>query len=437
MKETLKIILILFFIFLVIGIALIVLINVNNLNKKNEENIANNITINNTTINDTSQYTPLEKDNSYSIYYQMNQNIKEYFEKIDNNKNLELYYTIDEEYREKNNITQDNILNNLKKYKNINNFQIYEVYKKVETSAKVVCFVKCMLQSSEYVYFIYATDAAPKVEEFEEPRYILYMCTEEEYNNYVSGRLEYKKISLENNGYNIGTLVNYNDEDISRKFFIEFNSLIAKEPEKTYELLNKEYKNKKFPTYDIYLKYIKRNNLMGALKQIVSQNLTKGYATTQAVIEDKDKNTYIMNFDYKQYDIMLDNYTIMSDDEKKEYNGLTGEQKAGKQAERFINMINDRDYYQAYSKLSDQFKEKYFQTQEKFEEYINKNIFQGTDKFDMVLDKQEVEKDGDIYFVKVRLTAFGATLEDNIGDKGIKLIIKLQGNEDFVMSFEI
>lgn len=101
MKETLKIILILFFIFLVIGIALIVLINVNNLNKKNEENIANNITINNTAINDTSQYTPLEKDNSYSIYYQMNQNIKEYFEKIDNNKNIELYYTIDEEYREK------------------------------------------------------------------------------------------------------------------------------------------------------------------------------------------------------------------------------------------------------------------------------------------------------------------------------------------------
>ena len=432
MKKNLKYISVFIAIFIVIVILVLILGRGNN-----KKNIIDDKSNNDVISKGNNSCVPLKKDNSYSIYYQMNENIKEYFQKINDGKNLELYYTIDEEYKENNKITKENILTKLSEYKGINDFQIYEIYENRETSAKVAYFIKCLLTNSEYVYFIYATDAMPIIEEYEDPRYVLYICTKEEYDNYISGREKYKDIYLENNGYNIGTLANYTDEDISRKYFLEFNNLISKNPEEAYKLLNTEYKNKKFPSYKSFVEYINQNNLTSSIKQIVSQDLRKNYATSQAVIKDKDQNMYIMNFDYKQYEIMLDDYTILSDNEKDEYNSLKKEEKVGKNVERFINMINDKDYYQAYSKLSDQFKETSFSTQEKFEEYIKENIFQGNDKFNMVLDKQEVEKNGEIYVAKVRLTAFAATLADNMGDKGMTIIMKLLEGEDFEMSFSM
>ena len=448
MKETSKIIIVLTGIIIVIITTLTILININKSEK--EDNDLNNSgtlidqigvegssdIISNTTGEDQN-YNQIERDNSISTYYQLYDYLKQYFNNIKEKKSADLYYIADNTYLEENKLTENNIITFLSKYNNVDKVEINDVYVKKESNLKEVYFIKISVNSSEILYFIYAVDNYPIEELYEASRYSFNMCTEEEYTNYINGKEEYKSILIKNNGHNSVSFSKLNEEDIAIRYFIDFNSKISKNPKEAYNLLSSEYREKKFTNYDEFLKYINTNELTNSAKKIMSKELNKGYATIQEVITDQDNNKFIINFNYKQYEIMLDDYTILSDKDKAEYNELSSEEKVGKNIERFIDMINDRDYYQAYSKLSKQFKESKFKDQSSFEEYIKENIFQKNDKVNMVLDRQEVEANGEVYVVKARLSGFAVTKYDNVGDVGLTVIMKLLNNYDYELSFSV
>mgnify|MGYP004511573977 FL=1 len=448
MKETSKIIIVLTGIIIVIITTLTILININK--SENEDNDLNNSgslidkidvegssdIISNTTGEDQN-YNQIERDNSISTYYQLYDYLKQYFNNIKEKKSADLYYIADNTYLEKNKLTENNIITFLSKYNNVEKIEINDVYVKKESNLKEVYFIKISVNSSEILYFIYAVDNYPIEELYEASRYSFNMCTEEEYTNYINGKEEYKSILIKNNGHNSVSFSKLNEEDIAIRYFIDFNSKISKNPKEAYNLLSSEYREKKFTNYDEFLKYINTNELTNSAKKIMSKELNKGYATIQEVITDQNNNKFIINFNYKQYEIMLDDYTILSDKDKAEYNELSSEEKVGKNIERFIDMINDRDYYQAYSKLSKQFKESKFKDQSSFEEYIKENIFQKNDKVNMVLDRQEVEANGEVYIVKARLSGFAVTKYDNVGDVGLTVIMKLLNNYDYELSFSV
>ena len=448
MKEISKVIIVLTVIVIVIITTLTILININKSEK--EDNDLNNSgslidkidvegssdIISNTTGEDKN-YNQIERDNSISTYYQLYDYLKQYFNNIKEKKSADLYYIADNTYLEENKLTENNIITFLSKYNNVEKIEINDVYVKKESNLKEVYFIKISVNSSEILYFIYAVDNYPIEELYEASRYSFNMCTEEEYTNYINGKEEYKSILIKNNGHNSVSFSKLYDEYIAIRYFIDFNSKKSKNTKEAYNLLSSEYREKKFTNYDEFLKYINTNELTNSAKKIMSKELNKGYATIQEVITDQNNNKFIINFDYKQYEIMLDDYTILSDKDKAQYNELSSEEKVGKNIERFIDMINDRDYYQAYSKLSKQFKESKFKDQSSFEEYIKENIFQKNDKVNMVLDRQEVEANGEVYVVKARLSGFAVTKYDNVGDVGLTVIMKLLNNYDYELSFSV
>ena len=55
----------------------------------------------------------------------------------------------------------------------------------------------------------------------------------------------------------------------------------------------------------------------------------------------------------------------------------------------------------------------------------------------MVLDRQEVEANGEVYVVKARLSGFAVTKYDNVGDVGLTVIMKLLNNYDYELSFSV
>lgn len=101
-----------------------------------------------------------------------------------------------------------------------------------------------------------------------------------------------------------------NDEQMSRIYLSDYMNNVLYNPDKAYDSLNKEYREKKFGSLDAYKNYINSLNLSK------SSELDK-YATYDKYdykyydLYDKDGNRYIFKTNgVMQYEIYLDDYTV-------------------------------------------------------------------------------------------------------------------------------
>ena len=75
------------------------------------------------------------------------------------------------------------------------------------------------------------------------------------------------------------------------------------------------------------------------------------------------------------YDALLDNYTIESQEYIDKYNSLTDEQKVNVSVAKVLKMINTADYTNLYNIVDETYKQNNFPNQEIFENYIKNNFF--------------------------------------------------------------
>lgn len=126
-------------------------------------------------------------------------------------------------------------------------------------------------------------------------------------SNYNKNRiLEYDMVP-KTYGVNEYVSVNISDKDMADIYFNDYISTVYTDIEKSYMLLNEEYRNKKFNNLEEYKNFI--NNLsVGKIEKYYTQgkNNSKIYA-----IYDSNNNFYA--FETKgvmQYSVYLDDYTI-------------------------------------------------------------------------------------------------------------------------------
>ena len=112
----------------------------------------------------------LEKDNSIHTYINSNDIVNkmlEYInqedERIDNRKAL--ISILDKEYIEKNNLTENNVIEFLSKYKNVNSYTTKEIYTKeiayLQSINGEYLFIKGVIrkdEKEEYIYFFIKKD---------------------------------------------------------------------------------------------------------------------------------------------------------------------------------------------------------------------------------------------------------------------------------------
>ncbi len=230
-----------------------------------------------------------------------------------------------------------------------------------------------------------------------------------------------------NNKYNSSGV---NTENITRDYIDRLKRICLTKPDLLYDYLEEEYREKRIKNVENFKKYVEKNyeeirniNINGCLV-----NTDDGYS--QYVGKDKYNNIYIFNEkDPLNYKIKLDTYTINSKEFKNKYNESNNEYKVKLNVDKWIKMLNNRDYENAYKQLDKKFREEKFGTAEEFEKYMRDNF-----PLHYKLSVGATEEVNGVYNQRIKLKDITGESKEEIDNT---IIMQLQDDYEFVMSFEV
>ena len=435
------ILLICIIIIIVVMLLYILLNNEEILKNNNIENIEGNLQ----KINSAQQfeeykmfYTIDRCINYYIEYCQIENKQTEYEQGIsfyedeiigDNDKLQSIYNILDVQYIKEKNITINNIREKVKiyqekvkfkliKFKELekNEIESYAVYGKIEK--------KDNLEKIEDVYFIVNIDTGNNL-------FSIIPLQDENIMSIDDISKENANKELERNTDNIFGNVELSDSEIGVNCFEDFKQRMILQKEDAYNILKKEYRDKKYTEMKDFENYVENNidyikNIQ--IEEISTENIDKlmVYKCT-----DQYGNNYIIEQETNtHYTMQLDDYTLEDEAIIQTYEEFSNKDKAFYNINKFFKMINTKDYETAYSVLDDSFKQNYFKTQEDFENYIYSNMF----KYNKIVDKKYSNK-------ILGLNIYDIEISDMIGQtiktKKLTMIVKLLEDRNFVMSFEV
>ena len=234
--------------------------------------------------------------------------------------------------------------------------------------------------------------------------------------------------SIENNGYNEFSFTNIDNAMVINDYLSRYKDKVVSSLSLSYDMIDEEYRQSKFSSLEQYQKYINEH-----INELLSISLSKYMVNnkedyTEYVCLDQKGNYYIFKEKaIMDYTIMLDNYTIPTEDFINEYNNASEETRVGLNIERILQALNKKDYEFIYNKLDQTFRTNNFDTLEKFNEYMQ-NSFKGTQ---YGAEYSDIEKRNNVYVMSMTLNS---ELNDNIGKD---IIMQLQDDYNFVMSFNV
>lgn len=277
------------------------------------------------------------------------------------------------------------------------------------------------------VYYIFRID-------YENETYSIEKLEKDKYSSLEQINLETNIEQIENKGNNIIEFYDVDDEDMCRYYYKQYSKLELEDPEKAYQMLDEDYKKERFSTFEEFQQYI------NSYKNVIEMGIISKYSVdiqddyTEYVIKDDFNNIYkIKEESIMNYKIMLDDYTIKSDEYVEKYNELKNEEKVQANAQIFLKMINTKDYKHAYGLLNNEFKQNKFETQEKFEKYIKENFFEYNIKNNSG-SGVDISQEGGYYIYNMTVSNNSSSVAEN---KKITFIIKLKEGTDFEMSFSM
>ena len=430
---------------IVLSIIVIVIISVLIILYVRSQNQGTDYTVNSDFEEDVSHMnlkTEFEKVENRNNYYAVKSIIGKYGYAIIDGGQEPLYSMLEPEYISQENISPNNVLeyvdlldkNDLTEYQinnleiNVNINQMY--YKDLNTNT-----------SSYYVSGIFEYNANSREIEFK-------LLVDIDSNNntfyiyptsYVEARyptvesLSTYQNDIDNipkNDYNTFSFVNIENATIIRDYLSNYKDKIAKDIATSYDMIDEEYRNIKFPTLEEYELYINKN-----MQELLSISFTKYLVNkkaeyTEYICIDNKGNYYVFRenaiMDYK---VLLDNYTINSEEFIKEYDGSSEEEKVALDIEKIVQAMNVHDYKYIYDKLDETFRNNNWGSEEAFEQYMREN-------FPLHYDVKYTtySNEGTTYVQQINLTDITGETEGTIL---LNIIMQLKDNYEFVMSFSL
>ena len=252
------------------------------------------------------------------------------------------------------------------------------------------------------------------------------------YENIDQIKLEDDETEIPNNGNNTFEYEAVSDEEMCRKYLEDFRQKELNNPEEAYSMLDEEYRNERFPTFEDYQEYL--NNCREMIQySVLSQYDVEIYEDyTEYILVDNYNNSYtIRTTGIWEYTILLDNYTIKVDTYEEDYSKLTQSEKVQANVYIFLQMINTKDYSHAYELLDETFRNNNFDTLDKFKEYVNINFF----NYNLnTTSNVDISNEGSTYIYETKIrSGVGSAAET----KNLTVIMQLKEGTDFVMSFSL
>lgn len=380
------------------------------------------------------------------VYLTLENMIKKYNSQLNRGKAEAIYSLLYDKYIEENGINISNVLEKTIKY---SDYKIEEI-RGVATTTYGIYYAKINSSNSKNILLINW--------DIENNTFSICPTNEQEYNVGKQEGISVDKErikSIEKNNYNKVTIQKADNDTIAQKYFYDFIDIMVNNTAEAYEKLDTKYKEINFKTYEDFLEYVKnnkerlqsldRNNYKDVedfenyieyenYYQKMSTNKMKEYSmqNENGVKTYTFLDTYGEYYIFKveaamKYTVILDNYTIPTDEFTSEYKNQTDAKKVVLNIKRFFMGIDDKNYGYSYSVLSESFKTNKYPTKEEFVAYANKNFFE-ENEIEYITYKKE--NGGYIYKIKIK-DATGKSKEE----KTLNIIMKLKTGTDFEMSF--
>lgn len=324
----------------------------NNITPSIENNVNNDIISPKTTI--LTFNTSIEKETSNSVLYSLNRNINKYFN-----------------YIKENNETAINELGGN---------SIYLITNNVKYVVKQAYVTQNQYMSKYYTYGTLTIANGNYTAQTQEIYMILYLTAENKgYKLQTISKEEYlNRTALEQNDtieIQEGTYNKFEYEYIDNvkqmeNYLEDYSFQIFNNTENSYNLLNTEYKEKRFKDLQAFVQFL--NEKQGQLHNIKINQYTVDEENQNKIYKGTDQNgNYyeIIEKSYMNYEIILDNYTML------DYSNDSDENKIKLSAEKFILMLNSADYTNAYNLLEPSFKQINFPTEQDFINYVKNNFY--------------------------------------------------------------
>lgn len=241
--------------------------------------------------------------------------------------------------------------------------------------------------------------------------------------------IEIEASNIENNDYNKFDFINTDDKYIINQYFSEYQTKLLNNQEYAYELLDKEYRQNKYETFEEFSKYVEDNYETLQNTYLTKYQIKQFDEYKEYVCLDENNNYYIfIERSMTDYNVILDTYTVDLKDFTDKYNSADIPTKVGMNIEKIVEAINDKDYRYVYNKLDETFRNNNFGSLDNFTTYMNENFYENNE---MEYTKFSEEGDTYIYNAKIKNT------QEDTESKEITIIMKLLEETNFVMSFNI
>ena len=333
----------------------------------------------------------------------------------------------DKEYKEGKNIDRNEIISFVAQYKNNNSTNSYkvefdEIYIAEITDDMKVLLVYSKVNNKDFNCMI-KIDLTNK-------RYSIFyedFMNKEKYTKERVDEIKLTDSNIEQNDYNTFIYSSFNNQNIAIQYFSDLKEKMKNDRKILYNILDKEYKKKRFDNYEKFKNYLKNLN-----ERIDRLDISKyKFLDNRIKIIDNYNNIYTFIIgDFMKYSIVMDDYTIEDNDFIETYNSLSDGNKVNANIEKFFKMINLKDYESAYNLLDNDFKKKNYPSLEAFKKYVEKNLF----NYSKVTNISDSDKSGN-YYITVLDLENGES--ENIQKKQITIIMQLLEGTNFVMSFSM
>ena len=334
---------------------------------------------------------------------------------------------LSKEYIDENSITTSNVFNYIDKVEeNLIFIPLKMNYLLVQNMTKYAVYGFCMDWDNNYVkdlYCIVNVDESNKT-------YSITPLNTEQYKSINDIKLDRKELTIENkNNINDFVVQTITDQYLCQQYFLLQKRLMLSRPEISYSYLDEEYKNKRFGTLENYTKYISEN------KVHILKTALKGYQverigdTSQYMCKDQYGNYSLFNVEkVLDYKVFLDIYTIEQEKAVKAYNEYNDRKKIAYNVNKWVQMVNNKDYQGIYNLLNTTFRDNTWSTLEQFENFIKQKY---PSYYEVEYGQYEENGESSVQTIILK------DIEGKEENKTVTLIIKLKDEMNFEMSIAL
>ena len=389
----------------------------------------------------------LEEVVGESTFFTIDGIINKYYTYIQESNSEAVYNILYAKYIDENNITQENVLNILNR---LNNYTIADMYG-ISADGYGIYYVE-VYNDNMNEFLIINRD-------LKNSAFSIFPTNEEKYKEGIDIGIEVDKErikSIEQNEFNKVMNINLDQDSVASKYFNDFIKRVLYSTEETYNnILDENYKKINFITYEDFQEYLNNNIQRFENLDKSNQKSEQDFSTIEEYEkykEEKSKHhisnytknredgitTYIFLDSFgkyyifkvtaaMKYTVLLDTYTIPTEEFIETYNNSTDAQKVVLDIKKFFMGIDDKNYGYSYSLLADSFKSNKYPTKNDFVNFAKQNFFEENE-----IEYVRYEVQNGVYIYNINITDATGNSQEK---KALNMIVKLNNGTDFEMSF--